>query len=479
MQTQSKSKFHVVIVGAGEVGVTTALLMCKMAEEGLIPGQFQITLLESESDILQGASRAVNIHHETGFEYLKAGHVRTGIDCVLGALTKRLCFDLRPMETHVPVRFLMSTDTIERGIATFAEFKANVDYMRTIYLEARDAIASRRRWSEAEADRLLGNKSQTFGLEVPANETAELSRIAGGFYSPGGGVDIDYDSALKKSALDHYSRNGYVRLACDQAVDSITKTNNGYAVRGPGLELIADLLLFTSAHNNPYLSSLVTGSRSGHPGIYHLNAMLYLKIKPIADRELRARVSKVNFILQGEGGCMYACRRPPTATQAGVAAVYFPSENGSQIEKHDRPPEHWQAWVRHGLPDALRTARETRILQQLFRFHPFLEPYVEPTNMLVRTVFNPVVPDNPSGHDRRVREIVDPAPICPDGKVLAVTSPKWTNVELTALSTIDIIVQRLGGAGLKKSDTGWGPRKLDIEEITRTANFRQAEVSNA
>jgi glycine/D-amino acid oxidase-like deaminating enzyme len=469
---------QLVIVGAGEAGVTLTLLLCRMAELGLVPDRFSISLLDRAREPLDGAVTAAAVDHASGYEYLKPGHRQTGIDCLHGALTKRLLFDPTPLETGSENRFLVSTDSVDLGITTFAAFEENVASMRSAYARAFDYVARGRKWTRQEAVERLGSDPDRFGVRLTPDEIADHPHVLGGYRSAGGSVRMANDYAIKRGLLDRLREQGRVRLLTAQQVRSIESVGHRYRVRTAVHELEADVVVIAAAHGTPSLARMVVGGRPSPAGTYHLNAMLFVRLEPTRDAERLRLMSRVNFVLQGEGGCMYACCLPPSASGAGCAAVYFPSPRGSQIERHRYDPAapadapgHWDRWIDHGLPDHLEQERVERVLSQLLRFNPFLDGCVSPLRLIPRTVFNPVVEANPFGTDTRVRQLIGSRALTDDGRVLTLTAPKWTNVELAALSAVEQILRRLWGMRLPRHPDGLGPERFDVERLAREVRF--------
>lgn len=479
-----QTKKNIAVIGAGELGVTFTIIISALAEAGFIPDNFSITLINNTDDVLSGATNAVNINHESGYEYLKPDHLQTSIDCIHGGITKKLFFDTSVFDSGIENRFLISTDTVEQNIASLEDLEHNVKNLRSVYTRAFNYIKDAREWSIAEAKKHLCNSPEEFGVKLSPFEIKELEHIAGGYKAAGGSIKMAYSYSVKKSLLQKYIRKQFVHLLLNRNVESIEKCGSRYIIRMQEDEQVADLVVICAAHQNSRLAAKVIDGLPAPAGMYHLNGMLYLRLHPVQDDDLQRMMSQVNFVLQGDGGCMYACCVAPTNTTSGYAAVYFPSERGSQIEKyfynasyHSSFPAYWDEWISNGLPQKIKQERLKNIFHQLYRFNPFLEGYVNELNFVVRTVFNPVVQANKNGKDRRVRELIGVKPLTKDQQVLTATSPKWTNVELSALSVIEKVIDQLWQHNLPKHIEGLGPEKIDVEQLTRKVNFHQADYS--
>lgn len=97
--------------------------------------------------------------------------------------------------------------------------------------------------------------------------------------------------------------------------------------------------------------------------------------------------------------------------------------------------------------------------------------------MLVRTVFNPIVPCNLDGKDRRVLQLILPNPVTSDELLISSTSPKWTNCDLAALNIIEYLLNRIWSKNLPKNHSGYEPYNLDVEFITKKMNFKEETIN--
>ena len=152
-------------------------------------------------------------------------------------------------------------------------------------------------------------------------------------------------------------------------------------------------------------------------------------------------------------------------------------------------PTAWDNAIREGLSQTnksgeiphTRDERIDTIIKQVCHFNPFLKNYIEPIELRIRTVFNPVSETNPDGMDRPVRRLLVPTALSEDGQVLGAMSPKWTTLELAALNLIDATLRQLGmNVPFPTNPTaGLGPNKLDVEKISRTLNLVDVPLSRA
>ncbi len=482
-----KNKFSIVVIGAGEVGVTFALMLHEMMKNKDIEN-VRITLIDKNTSPQMGAKNAANVNHATGYEYLKKGHQQTGIDCIHGGITKSLFYPRSFADTKISNRFLISQETINLKIASYEDFKNNAEFMKEQYQKCFDYIKEARNWDEETTSLELGYSPQSFGIELSKSDVDEekqggIANVIGGYKSAGGTINMSLDYAAKKALLEEALYAQSVSLDLNNNILSVVKNHDRYLVKTVrGEEYSADMVLVTAAHGIPEISNTIQSPIKLKPpaGIYHLNCMLYIRLPKTVDKSLHEKLKNVNFVLQGDAGCMFACVKAPTESEDGIAAVYYPSEAGNQISKHffdpDNPrevPDYWEEWISNGLPKDEREKRERFILAQLYKYNPFLQNYIEPINMVVRTVFNPVVGDNPMGDDRRVRQLTGLTKLTEDEKITCITSPKWTTVELTALSAVDHALKLSGFDALPTDEeNGLGPLKFDVEKITRSINFK-------
>lgn len=183
-------------------------------------------------------------------------------------------------------------------------------------------------------------------------------------------------------------------------------------------------------------------------------------------------LSKINFTLQGEYGCMFACIKSPTKTEDGYGAIYYPSVAGSQFLSniYDKRfsinnPRKWDGFIRDGMNNS--EERVISIWNMAKKSYPELKNYAEIVKTYIRPVFNLDTKDSRSGSDRRVRQIGStPMMENSSGDISFWSAPKWTNCELVALNAIDHFLGKTGRKEFKKnSNGGFGPKKLDIECI--------------
>lgn len=467
-------KNKITIIGAGSVGVNAALFLDKMG--------FDVTLLESADDILEGAPQATFITHGDGFEYHKVGHQKTGEYCIDGAITKQLLYPARAFQSGVcsadnPIRFMVSENSVKKDGLTLDSFNANAEHMRLHFQKRYDGISAER--GEEAAKRLLMRTPETFARPLPAQEYAECTHIVGGYAGSSTGINMAHYYAFLKAAL----RASDVKTKFEQGIDSIEKHGDGYTIKtSTGDQVESDFILLAAGHHTPEIAEKIAGANTSAEGTYYLNTMTFLKLPATTDKEKIKQVSHINFTLQQEGGCMFACVVPPTEKEDGLAVVYYPSEKGSQFarhvfdqDNHTPPPKEWDDYIKNGLPDNHPNVQA--IMKQAERLYPFLKGYAVVDKTICRTVFNAATQESDKGLDRRVRNIIGADVLTDDNRVVAYRSPKWTNAELVALMAADHAMQELRGTYLPSDRKhGFGPTHLDVEKITESFHFKDVKM---
>lgn len=465
---------RVTVVGAGSVGTNAALLLDKLG--------FEVTLLESASDILEGSPQATFITHGDGFEYHRAGHQKTGEYCIDGAVTKQLLFPANAFQTtvcgeHNPIRFMVSKESLNVNGLTVESFITNAEHMRHHFEKRYQAICDTR--GEAAAQRLLMRTPQTFARALQPEEYGECDNIVGGYAGSSTGINMAHYYAFLKAAL----RESTVDRIFGQEIAKIEKQNESYCITtSEGKKIKSDYIILAAGHRIPEISRKIANANVSAEGTYYLNTMTFLKLPATQDEEKIKQVSHINFTLQQDGGCMFACVVPPTEKEDGVAVCYYPSERGSQFARyvfdknHQKLPKEWDNYVKNGLPE--NDPHVLAVIQKAHYLYPFLKDYASVDKTICRTVFNAATPESEKGTDRRVRNIIGADFITSDKLVVAYRSPKWTNAELVALMAADVAMERLRGTFMPyDKENGFGPFQLDIEQITRSLNFRNVRMA--
>ncbi len=474
----------VLVIGAGSVGVNSAVILRSLG--------LKVSIVEANHDILQGAPQVTFINHADGFEYFKPEHTRTGEYCVEGSLAKALLYPLSSLTTGIcyesnPIRFMVAKGAVDTGPITQKDFMLNAVHLRDHYGGKLRALSDSAGLSAEEASEIFVRAPHSFMRPVEEAEFSDMDGVVAGAYGVGFGINMPHYYALLRAAL----REKGVACHLGVKVESIRKVaESRYEVHGNGQIWEADHVLVCSSHHIPELVSNIEAEavRAEFPGTYYLNCMVFLRLPKTDDSETMRLTRKITFTLMEKHGCMFAPIVPPTPEEDGLAAVYYPHEDGSQLKKHvclageiSRPPEEWDNIIRDGLPPEHKNVQ--KCLEQACRLHPFLRGYAKIRNAVCRTVFNIGVPGSDCGQDRRVREL---SPnfhaLTQDGRVSGWTGPKWTNAELTALMAVDYVLQQSGMEPLPKCDkAGCGPTKLDVGKISRMFNFRdlKADVEDA
>jgi len=465
-----------IVIGAGSVGVNLALFLDAWG--------FDVDLIESGNDILLGAPQASFINHGDGFEYYKPGHRRTGEYCIDGSLVKALIYPLEVLRTDVcssdnPIRYLVAEGAVRTKRVSKGGFISNAEYMMRHYATKFYALKSAAGMTDTEALETFICPPDKFMKPLARSEFSDVQGAVAGVHGSGFGINMPNYYALLKAALLQS------RVSCHFGVkvDGIAKVErNEYEVRAGSNTWRGEQVLICSSHHIPELAGKIQGSllSNDFPGTYYLNSMTFVKLPATTDRQKLHLSRHINFTLIEKYGCMFACIVPPSETEDGLAAIYFPDPTGSQRAFHvckrgeaSRPPSHWDALIENGLPNS--DANVVATFNQACQLYPFLIDYAQVTNSVCRTAFNIGVRGSNNGTDRRVRELSPGRhAVTSDKQVSAWTAPKWTNAELTALMALDYSLQVSGREPLPKASlSGCGPTQIDVAKIRNRFSFQQ------
>jgi hypothetical protein len=464
-------KKRIVVVGSGETGTMLAIILSRAREAGLISHDISVVLLDILAERHHGGIAASVVNHATGFEYFKPHHLQSSEMCIQGALAKALLYPPGFFRSRFPNSFYISTAS-SRSAVPVSQFLKNAESLRSYFANRFHQLTRDLRVTESELQARIGYGPDDFGHQLHSLPVHEIADVIGGCSSAGGAVNMATIYAINKSALDQGKRNHTVtEQSFGEVVVSIRNCGNKTIVKTHAKEYDADIVVLSAANGIPGLAALAGGV--GQPGTYYLNATLYLRLPPTSDALMRVSVARTNFVLQGEHGCMYSCILTPTTELPGIAAVYFPSPLGSQIAEQRYDSDHsaastaewYQAISDHNHSNI--QVRAERIFAQAVRFNPFLKNYAEYHSVAIRPVFSGRVAGNQGGADRRVRGLSLPIAVEAGGRVVAMSSPKWTTVELTSLTLMQKILQILDEPLLPVCAHGYGPFKLDVAAIQR------------
>lgn len=483
-------KRNIAIIGAGAAGTNLAIVLALCAKKFNL--DWNIEIFEQSDDILLGgASKAVNIAHETGSEYCHPRHRKTGEQCIEGALTSRLfykdAFGTDICTPDNPMLFLVSKDTLTKGRSggrfDKMDFSDNAAHMTAHFKKLAEHIIHKRQLTAPEEQiRILGCLPDAFITPLQSTDNHyNPDEIVGGHRAKGDGVNMrQYYETVKQSLQDldiqiHYNCNvqkivpaGGFKYHIETEAPSSTSTNY-------------DQIVVATSHNIPQIHDKMDGPKKAPPeGTYYLNGMLYVSLPPTTDPNKIKQLRRVYFTLQADEGCMFACTKLPTATEAGRAAIYFPSTKGNQLaqctyskDSPQKPPQDWEDIIKKGLQatDPEKYTKHTdAILAQAHKLYPFLQDYVTKNHIIefpCRTVFNLGTKDSDAGKERRVRQMGGFHPLSINDCVIALHSPKWTNATLSAFTAASRILSHLSSQRLPTDEkTGFGPFKLDMEQIT-------------
>lgn len=466
---------HVIVIGAGQLGVAFVMLLHRLQVSGWKMPRITVTLVDRRPDILGGASRASWIAHDTGSEYFRSGYYLAARACMQGGILKRLLVppDAFEMDPHIDTRFFVSADSSTapreaKYSVPLKKFKVGVSSAR-LYYESLHALL------EGECGRAAVaslHHPRDFARRLDDSDYHGVSEVArkGGWQVCGGPANMAVEYAYKWAALRIAKASGVLRdlvLRC-----SIKARSDLVSVADE-----ADLVVCTSGHGN-----FALGEQVGAPqqvGAHFLNYMLHAELPATQSEELRRKLSQVNFVLQGSRGGMYACILPPTADETGLAALYAPGDPGKKGPSNvfrfmnaggakdadsfmgasnegsvtggdgfTRTPELWDEVIDE--PRALGDRYECeRLLTRLVAFNPFLEEYLTDSARMW-PVPGPVFNPGRGGGDTRTRGLAKPAVSGPSksSRVITMSTPKWTTVELAALTLLHAVLVELGGCGL-------------------------------
>jgi glycine/D-amino acid oxidase-like deaminating enzyme len=463
---------RVVVIGAGAVGVNASLFLRSKG--------FFVELIDSANNILCGAPLTCFINHGDGLEYYKRREKQTGEDCIDGSIVKSLIYPMAALTTNVcsynnPIRFMLSEKTAQQERAALSGFYRNAEHMRTYFSNRFHTVMRSRGWETETAGRFLLRDPNSFARRLNKNDYSDIDNVAGGYAGSSVGVNMPHYYA----ALCALLRQMQVRLRLGATVTCIERVaSKRYTVHLSGDSIDADHVLLTAGHHIPLLVSMAKGfsfRQNLVNGMYFLNSMTLIHLPPLSNGSILSEVKRINFTLQQEHGSMYACVVPPTETEPGIAATYFPSNKGNQLfevtfsSKRDlAPPPFW---------DSIETLdndhpRVKRVLEQARRFYRTLRVEgVEVCRTICRPVFNTATKASSEGKDRRVRRISrKPIITSQDGLVSAWSSPKWTNAELVGLMATDYVCRK------SRTQTpllrcSRNPAQLDAIRITEKLNF--------
>lgn len=482
-----------VVLGAGASGSTLAILLTLLAKKYSL--DIEIELIERWRDILYGGgSEVVNIGHETGSEYCDPKHRKTGTQCIEGALASRLFFGTDfgagICTKDNPMLFLVSKETLRKGREggrfNTDDFTQNAAYMDKHFTQlAQDIITKRKLVDPKEIEALLGCMPGSFITPLSDKDglSYSASEIAIGHRAKGDAVDISSYHKMIAQALKDLN----ITVRTNTEVTHIHREDGTYKLEcktgKQDVQILEyDDITIATAHNIPKIYDLIHRvDKNPLPnGTYYLNGMLYVTLPKTDNKELLDRIPGTCFTLQADEGCMLVCRKKPTATTDGLAAIYFPSEKGNQFARYTSfagessntiPPE-WQDIIEKGLQHvnpAKYKEHTDAILAQATKLYPFLDGYVTSEHIQsfpFRTVFNLGTEDSNQGLLRRVREMGVTHPITADNTIRTVHSPKWTNSLLSAFTAAAQIVEQHHKVKLPQTENGFGPMHLDMEQIT-------------
>lgn len=468
----------IVVIGAGSVGTNVALFLSKLG--------FEVELIESNKDILQGAPQTTFVNHGDGFEYYKPNHQRTGKYCIDGSFVKGLIYPLNAFKTDIcsednPIRFFVSNSSINNGYLSFDSFKKNAEQMQIYFSRQFKSICRARGFSIDTAKKLFLREPNSFFRLLDKHEFEDIANVVGGCSGSSFGINMPHYYAFLKAALAQYN----VLFTPSSNIDLIEKIGGDYLIHTNKKTIKANYIILSAGHHIPEIIEKIKGvSVSPIFGTFYLNSITFVKLPATTDLGKIKECRHINFTLQGEGGGMFACVVAPTQNEDGFGALYYPSQEGSQKHYISSPSTEkknifnsWDYLISTGLSKDDFSVQNT--FKQACYLYPFLENYAEVLKATCRPVFNVTAFGNKNGKDRRVREISTSAlTSSDDGKISIWAAPKWTNAEIVALMAVDHLCKLLTKKGLpNQGKTRFGPTELDIAEISKTLHFKNIKMN--
>lgn len=460
----------IAIVGAGSVGVNTAIFLNHFG--------FNVELIEAENDILKGAPQVTFVNHGDGFEYYKPLHRKTGRYCIDGSFVKGLMYPLEVFQTNIcspdnPIRFFVSQHSVKD--INLNNFNKNAERMQAHFSKQFNGVSEVLGISKEEATKKFLREPSSFFRILNKEDYTDVNAIAGGCAGSSFGVNMAHYYAYLKAIL----KKKNISFHPESTIESIEKKGEKYLIHTTKKDLTANHIIICAGHQIPKLINRVKGTVfNSFSGTFFLNCMTFVRLPASKDPEILRKTRHINFTLQAEGGGMFACIVPPTETEDGLAALYYPSTQGSQLDMccfdaktNIGIPARWDDLIKNGLPAHDPAVKNT--FQQTCKLYPFLRDYAEIVNANCRSVFNISSIGNNNGRDRRVRDIsLSPILRSSDSKITVWAAPKWTNAEIVALLATDFILKKVGHTELPKNKlVQFGPSGLDVGEISKTMNF--------
>ena len=354
------------------------------------------------------------INHGDGFEYFKKGHYQTGKLCIDGSIAKALLIPIKEfrnenLSTSSHVRFFLSSLTCDEENISVSDFAQNVRAMAEHFTQKFNFLAQEPTHDKQSIEFLLGRSPDGFYRELDSKLISkQIQGVVAGYEGSSFGVSMANYYAYQCAMLNRLR----IKCICDANIESIERSrDNVYSVEVNGTKFSCSHVFLCSSHNAIRHAKLIRGAGEIRAcrGVFFLNSMTFITLPATADLHIRQAAENINFTLQQSSGCMFACIVPPTETDQGLAAIYYPSTDGSQIDGFvvDSPrqevPAEWQGYLADGL--ALNDTNVERTLWQASKVYPFLKNYGVLHSVKCRTVFNQSTVNNINGEDRRVRDL--------------------------------------------------------------------------
>jgi monoamine oxidase len=155
-----QQKERVVVIGGGLSGCLSALFAARVKNpDGSL--KYDVTLLEAQDKILNGASIIASRIHQGG-EYPL--HYRTAFGCMWSAALWKMIFPEKGTFTaEPPLRFFLARTTNRKGILTSEKFNHNFEDLQSLYESVAYNIA-------LELQQLPDAARQRWGVPIPSPE---------------------------------------------------------------------------------------------------------------------------------------------------------------------------------------------------------------------------------------------------------------------------------------------------------------------
>ncbi len=215
-------KYDVAVIGAGVVGALTARELTRY--------RLRVVILEKESDVAGGASRA------------NSGIVHGGFDPLPG--TKKARLNVRGTAMMPDLVRELGVSYVQNGSLVLAFSEKELDTVRELY-------------ARGQANGVPG-LSLLSREEVLAEEPAISPRVCGALLCTSSGIVCPY--GLTVAAVGNAMDNG-AELLCDFEVDRIEKGEDGFSIFAGGREVTASYVVNCAGLGGDRIASMIGDTR--------------------------------------------------------------------------------------------------------------------------------------------------------------------------------------------------------------------------